>query len=841
MSDHQIPDLSRSRRFRTAGIVSWLLPALVMFLPGVRGAIKNSVTVPVEGQPLAANAERVLQALETLGAPLPASTAAGVRRAARARDAAQLQKLLDPHALVVVTLNPETRVKTERGPAAPLLQQGAYTPMLVKVVNQSTATGALHIGSPQAGPPYSGVAQLSMERQRQLHLKKNESEREGAGRFLQVEMLTGPPLTDHLSGLEVEYAIVLIYSSEAGKREATLAFDLGQGTQDLGFRAEIPILFNVRPAVPVKLDIRDFDGHPTTARLTFRDAQGRVYPPQARRLAPDFFFQKQVYRQDGGTVLLPPGELTMTSSRGPEYRQVAQQVKIPAKGPVTLHVRLERWAHPAEYGFYSGDHHIHGAGCAHYTLPTEGVRPADMFANVKGEGLNVGCVLTWGPCFEFQRQFFSPGIDRQSEPLTLLKYDLEISGFGSQALGHVCLLNLKDQTYPGSDGTKSKGWPTWTTPVLRWAKAQGAVTGYAHSASGLHIDPPAAAKRLLKALDTNGDGTLASAEALRGLLPEPFEKTDGDHDGLLTETELTASHDRAADQLPNLAIPEMNGVGAMEACVTVANGLCDFISSMDTARIQEWNTWYHLLNCGFPVKTSGETDFPCMSGSRVGQGRVYVKLGKVDRLDFGAWCEGLRAGRSYVSDGFAHALEFNVGGKEPGATVNLDKPGEVDVRAKVAFSAQTPLDAAQGSVLPKQGLRLLGDTVNKHDPVYEDRFTPAGEKRRVELIVNGRPVATEEVPADGRPHDLRFRVKIDRSSWVALRQFPQLHTNPVNVLVEDKPIRASRSSALWCIGSIEQLWRNREKSIVPAERDEARKTFFDAIEKYRRIASEAPQ
>ena len=29
---------------------------------------------------------------------------------------------------------------------------------------------------------------------------------------------------------------------------------------------------------------------------------------QAKRLAPDFFFQQQVYREDGGIVLLPPGE-----------------------------------------------------------------------------------------------------------------------------------------------------------------------------------------------------------------------------------------------------------------------------------------------------------------------------------------------------------------------------------------------------------------------------------------------------------------------------------------------------------------------------------------------------
>ena len=54
-----------------------------------------------------------------------------------------------------------------------------------------------------------------------------------------------------------------------------------------------------------------------------------------------------------------------------------------------------------------------------------------------------------------------------------MKYDLEISGFGSAALGHVYLQNLKDQTYPGSEGSKLKGWPTWTVPAMRWCKEQG--------------------------------------------------------------------------------------------------------------------------------------------------------------------------------------------------------------------------------------------------------------------------------------------------------------------------------------------------------------------------------
>ena len=648
-------------------------------------------------------------------------------------------------------------------------------------------------------------------------------------------MLTAPPLTKELSGLKVEYVVALIYSQEAGRREATLAFDVGAGTQDLGFRGEIPVLFQIQPAIPVRLSIRDHDDSPTVGCLTFRDRHGRVYPPQAKRLAPDFFFQPHIYRPDDGVVLLPPGEFKMEYSRGPEYTMLERTVQIPAAGPAQLDVRLRRWVNPQAYGFYCGDHHIHGAGCAHYESPTQGVTPEDMFQQVKGEGLNVGCVLTWGPCFDFQRQYFAPVAHDLSEPLTVLKYDLEISGFGSAPLGHVCLLNLRNQTYPGSESTK--GWPTWTVPVLRWTKEQGGVTGYPHSA--LQVDPPAAAKRMLLKLDRNADGLLDAGEAEHALLPESFAMMDADRDKTLTEIELVASHERAADVLPNLVSPEMNGGGALEICVSTAEGVCDFVSAMDTPRLSEWNTWYHLLNCGFPLKVSGETDFPCMSSRRVGQGRVYVQLGQQERVDFSAWCAGLAEGRSYVSDGFGHALQFAVQGKVPGpAEVRLDQPGKVTVTAKVAFSPETPKVVAQGEVVPMAGRRLVGDTRVLHAPRTDDRVV--GGERLVEIVVNGRVAASARVAADGREHDLEFTVPIERSSWVALRHFPQLHTNPVTVLVADQPLRISRSSARWCAETIEQLWDRRHQLIAEPERAAAHAAYQRALERFRQIASQCP-
>jgi hypothetical protein len=792
-----------------------------------RAADLPPVITDVEGQPVAANAERLTKALAFLGAPLPEAAATPLKTAIDAKDAAAVQRALDPRVLLIVNINPESRVKVARGPAEAALQQAGWTPVLVKVVNEATVKKSLRLISPQSGDVYGGRGRSD---------KDPNYDPNAVKRFAQVEMFTSPPMAQQLSGLKVEYAVALLYSSEAGKREITLAFDVGQGTQDLGFRAEVPVLFDIKPAIPVKLKVLDSDGKPTVGRFTFTDAAGKIYPPKPKRLTPDLFFQDQIYRPDGGTVLLPPGEFTMVYGRGPEYLLVARKVNIawsdpteirpgvktnPPPGakpePPTIEVKLERWVNPADYGYYSGDHHIHAAGCAHYTNPTEGIFPEDMFLHVKGEALNVGCCLTWGPCYDYQRKFFDSKPWERSEPFTILKYDVEVSGFGSQALGHVCLLNLRDQTYPGSEGTKVKGWPTWTTPLMTWAKAQGGVTGYAHSANGLGINPEQSTRRLFAELDKGNKGNITREDAAAGKwpLPEPFETIDADGDGKITQAELRKSTDRNREKLPNLIIPEMNGIGAQEICVTTAKGVCDFISAMDTDRVCEWNCWYHILNCGFPLKASGETDFPCITGSRVGQGRVYVHLGKVDLVDFGAWCKGIAAGRSYVSDGYAHSFDFTVGDKTHGDTLDVRPGTSFPVTAKVAFQKDLPLGTAIGG-----------------------RVIPA-ETRTVELIVNGKVAATKSVPADGKVHDVGFTVQPQKSSWVAIRSFPQMHTNPVFVTLSGKPIRVSKESAKWCVGVIEQLWKVREKDIKAEERAEAEKTFKEAIAIYKKIAEEA--
>ncbi len=231
-----------------------------------------------------------------------------------------------------------------------------------------------------------------------------------------------------------------------------------------------------------------------------------------------------------------------------------------------------------------------------------------------------------------------------------------------------------------------------------------------------------------------------------------------------------------------------------------------------------------------------------MSSRRVGQGRVYVNLGQTDVVDFGKWCQGLAAGRSYVSDGYVHAFDFKVRTNESSASpgegpLELAGPATITASAAIRIAPETPEAVAYGTQNPPRGRVMIGDTVNLHQPRTDK--TVRGGRRLIELVVNGRVVDSTQVPADGKPHLVEFKTRIASSSWVAIRQFPQMHTNPVVVQVAGRPIRASRNSALWCIDCIELLWLRRSRFITESERPAARAAYDRARARFRKIAKES--
>ena len=114
----------------------------------------------------------------------------------------------------------------------------------------------------------------------------------------------------------------------------------------------------------------------------------------------------------------------MTYTGGPEYLRKEKNFTVDSKGPAEIEFRLERWIDPSTSGWYSGDHHIHAAGCRHYQNPAEGVLPDDMMRQVRGERINVSSVLTWGPDYYYQKQFFSGHDHPLSTKRQLMHYDL---------------------------------------------------------------------------------------------------------------------------------------------------------------------------------------------------------------------------------------------------------------------------------------------------------------------------------------------------------------------------------------------------------------------------------
>ena len=725
------------------------MPLLVVLLCVSLGAWAETLTIVanVELQPLAAQAERVATALEMLGDPLPAADRAALRSAT---SVARIQEILDKHCLAGVHINPEARVKVQQGQARAELQQQGWRTFLVKVHNEAGITAVLAVDSPNAG-------QLANSPAGQVGRK-----------WMDLQMMNRQPLKPHLSGLEVEYRILQIYSKDAGKREGKLVFDAGQGSQDLGFRSEVDILFEAKSSAKVSFRVLDWNDTPTTASFEIRDSKGRVYPSQAKRLGGDFFFHPQIYRSNGESVNLPAGVYTVKYSRGPEYLKREQTLTVKDQ-PMEAVFRLERWIDPAKMGWYSGDHHIHAAGCAHYERPTEGVYPEDMMRHVLGEDLKIGSVLTWGPGWYFQKTFFEGKDNKVSTRENKIRYDVEISGHPSSHTGHIVLLGVKEQDYPGTQ--RIEDWPSWGIPILRWAKQQGAVTGYAHSGWGLQIPEP----------------------------PGPRKKLSYD-------------------------MPPFDGIGANEYIVSVTHNLTDFISTVDTPWPWELTIWYHTLNAGYRARISGETDFPCIYGERVGLGRSYVKQ---KELDYGDWVQGIKEGRNYVSDGKSHLIDFRVNGREMGTGGDVTG-GDLKITAKVA---------AYLDVKPNEEVRKL----RADQKIYWDiERARVGNTRQVpvELIVNGEPVASKNIDADGTLRDISFDYKADRSSWVALRILPSSHTNPIWVTAGGKPVR-ERKSIEWALDAVERCYNQKIGRVRLEEQGEMTRAYEHAKSEYKARLAES--
>lgn len=727
----------------------------------------TSFVATAQLKPLLAHVDRLRQMMIALGAPFAMQTQALLDRAAQENDEDKsrqlIQQALDPYCLASVDFAPDGRVTAAPGLAKLELVENGWRPFLIKVRNRAAITAQLEVTSPQA------------------EATANAPPDQVADRWLGVSTRQSYPLNPKLTGIELQYRVIQLYSRDAGQRTASLMFHIELDTQRIGSSNDLTLAFDCRPATEVTFRVHDHNGSPTTARFYIHDRSQRFYPLPAKRRAPDLHFHPQIYRADGEKVRLPPGRYNVELGRGPEYLPSRRLMTV-GDAPQTETFHLERWIDPVEFGYYSGDHHLHAAGCNHYLSPTQGVGPIDMIRQCIGEDLKIGVSLNWGPAFEHQSQYFTGRDNEVSQHPYLLHYDVEVSRFGSHESGHLCLLGLKEQAPPGAESKHR--WPTLGLNTLRWAKKQGAVCGTVHSGLGMVVE---------------------------------------------------------TDELPNYIVPPYDSIGAHEFIVDVTHTVpgpndqpvpaIDFFALCDTPYVWELNTWYHVLNCGFRPRAAGESDFPCLYHERVGMGRSYVKVD--GELTYEKWCDGLRRGQSYVGHGQSHLIDFAVGGVEAGSNLSelrLDESGIVRVAAHVAAWLSPQPDPS------------IGDRHYSKKPYWHLERARLGDSRdvTVELIVNGYPVASKRITADGTLREISFDITIERSSWVAMRILPSSHTNPVFVLVGDTPIRASRRSAEWCLRGVDQCWRQKSRFIAAAEMQDAVAAYDHARRTYQQIMAESP-
>jgi hypothetical protein len=239
--------------------------------------------------------------------------------------------------------------------------------------------------------------------------------------------------------------------------------------------------------------------------------------------------------------------------------------------------------------------------------------------------------------------------------------------------------------------------------------------------------------------------------------------------------------------------------------------------------------WYHTLSAGFRTRLSGETDFPCVYDERVGLARSYFK--PEGKLSYENYVAALQSGRSYVTDGASHILDFSVNGVEAGT-----KNSELSVKENQSLKITAKVVARLPKEQSEEGAAIAALDAQPYWHVERARIGKT-QNVRVELIVNGEAVESREIAANSEWKDVSFNYTLKQSAWVALRIFPSAHTNPVFVQVGNKPIRVAKSIE-WCRAVVDQCWKMKKPNIREAERTAAEAAYNDARRIYDKMLAE---
>src|SRR5262249_42682191 len=107
----------------------------------------------------------------------------------------------------------------------------------------------------------------------------------------------------------------------------------------------------------------------------------------------------------------------------------------------------------------------------------------------------------------------------------------------------------------------------------------------------------------------------------------------------------------------------------------------NFIEVIQFSRGQ-YDHWYDALTMGFHLTPTAATDYPCVK-DLPGRERFYTLVERSRELSPEAWLDGVRRGRTFVTNG--PAIDFRVADKGVGEEVVLREAGAVFIEARVLF------------------------------------------------------------------------------------------------------------------------------------------------------------
>jgi hypothetical protein len=209
-----------------------------------------------------------------------------------------------------------------------------------------------------------------------------------------------------------------------------------------------------------------------------------------------------------------------------------------------------------------------------------------------------------------------------------------------------------------------------------------------------------------------------------------------------------------------------------ELAADVVLGKIDAVEMQPRFNGLSCNEWYRYLNCGYRLPVVGGTD---KMGAYIAVGylRTYAYLGQQE-LTFENWGKAIRSGNTFTTTG--PLLLFSVDGRMPGEEI-LFGSGGGEVEARVQVTSYAP-------------------------------FT------RLELVHNGRVIASHEEKAGVHKMTWNERVKVQGPGWLAARcslrpgtQSFAAHTSPVYLRTSGQEL-LSAASAAYFMSLIEgtQLW-----------------------------------